>query len=139
MRHLIAILTLCCGLTLPAQAQQDTQLYHDLGEQAGIGKIVDAFVPLILGDQRLGSHFAHADKARLATQLKSQFCVLTGGPCIYEGKDMVSAHEGMHIRLAEFNFLAEDLQIAMEQAGVASDTALRFIGRLAPLQRAIVR
>ena len=139
MRYLTAILTLALGLNLPAQAQQDPLLYRELGEQAGIGKIVDAFVPLILADPRIGAHFAHADKTRLAMQLKSQFCVISGGPCTYEGKDMVSAHDGMHIRMSDFNFLAEDLQVAMEQSGVNSGVALRFIGRLAPLQRAIVR
>jgi hemoglobin len=135
-------LVLSFALLATARAQtpvRDGTLYQRLGARAGISKIVDDFIPIVLADARINSFFKSTDTKHLALLLSEQFCQLSGGPCTYSGRDMVSAHEDMGVTLAHFNALAEDLQIAMENNGIASSTSNQLIAKLAPLQKAIVR
>ncbi|WP_426106826.1 group I truncated hemoglobin [Massilia sp. TSP1-1-2] len=116
----------------------DAATFHGLGGKSGIKKIVDALIPLVLADPRIKESFADSDMKHLAMRLEEQFCALSGGPCTYQGKDMVEIHDGLNITRAQFNALAEDLQMAMERVGVPSRYQNKLVAKLAPMQRAIV-
>lgn len=120
-----------------AQSINDS-LYQDLGQKAGIAKIVQDFLGALAEDGRIKQRFAEADLERLGFMLTDQFCELSGGPCKYSGKDMLSTHAGMNIRNAEFNALAEDLQLALDKNHIPSQTQNRLIAKLAPMQRVVV-
>ena len=128
-----ALLALAC-----ASAVADDSTYQELGGKEGIHRIVATFVPLILADPRIKESFADSDLKRLAAKLEEQFCVLSGGPCVYKGKDMVEIHDGLNITNAQFNALTEDLQIAMERSGIATRVQNKLVATLAPMQRQIV-
>jgi hemoglobin len=119
-------------------ATADDSLYQDLGGKNGIRNIVDTFLPIVLADARIKDTFKDADTERLAALLAEQFCELGGGPCKYSGKTMREAHADMALTHAHFNALAEDLQLAMEQHGIAASVQNRLIARLAPMQRDVV-
>ena len=121
-----------------AQAPADDALYRGLGGQAGIGKIVASVIPLIQADARIKEFFTDVDVPHLSAKLAEQFCALAGGPCVYKGKDMATIHDGLNITNAQFNALAEDLQAAMEQNGIANAVQNKLVARLAPMQRQIV-
>ncbi|MES2128596.1 MAG: group 1 truncated hemoglobin [Pseudomonadota bacterium] len=121
-----------------AQAPADDTVYRGLGGQAGIGKLVASFIPLIQADPRIKDFFTDVDIAHLSAKLAEQICVLAGGPCVYKGKDMTTIHDGLNITNAHFNALAEDLQIAMEKNGIASAVQNKLVAKLAPMQREIV-
>ena len=93
-------------------------------------------------DARIKETFVDTDMKQLAQRLAEQFCELSGGPCRYtgkyKGKDMESVHADLKITNAQFNALAEDLQIAMERNNVPSSVSNKLIAKLAPMQRAIV-
>ncbi len=91
-----------------------------------------------LADPRIKDSFTDIDMKNLAMRLEEQFCELSGGPCQYKGKDMVEIHDGLNITRAQFNALAEDLQIAMETVGVPSRYQNKLVAKLAPMQRGIV-
>lgn len=125
----------------PALAQESpaaVTLYAELGENAGISQIVDHMLGLALQDARIKDSFRDSNLKRLAALIKEQFCVLSDGPCRYSGDGMKETHAGLQITSAQFNALAEDLQIAMEQAGIPSRLQNRLIARLAPMKRDIV-
>lgn len=137
----ISFLVLALSGTIPAFAQEmkkDDSLYIDLGQREGIAKIVADFVPMLLDDTRIKQFFTKVKKEEFSEHLTNQFCELAGGPCRYTGKDMYEAHEGMKIGNAQFNAVAEDLQIAMEKNNVPSSVANRLVAKLAPMQRPIV-
>jgi hemoglobin len=135
----IAAIALTIGAPSAAQTTHaGDALYQELGGRAGIGKLVDDFLPIVLADVRIKDAFKDADEERLAAMLAEQFCDLSGGPCKYSGKDMKSAHEGMNITNAQFNALAEDLQLAMEKNNIPSRTQNKLLAKLAPMQRPIV-
>lgn len=137
-RLLIAIAIACAvALAAPARAAADAT-FHGLGGKPGIRKIVDTLVPLLLADPRIKESFTDIDMKNLALRLEEQFCQLSGGPCQYKGKDMTEIHDGLNITVAEFNALAEDLQLAMERNGVAPRFQNKLLAKLAPMQRDIV-
>ncbi|WP_426192435.1 group I truncated hemoglobin [Massilia sp. DWR3-1-1] len=134
---LVAITVLGLGAFAPASAADDA-VYRGLGGKAGIKKIVDDFVPLLLSDPRIKESFADSDAKQIHAALSEQFCALAGGPCTYGGEPMKEVHAGLKITNAQFNALTEDLQIAMENNGVAPSVANKLVAKLAPMQREIV-
>ncbi len=104
----------------------------------GIQRIMDDFVPRIAADPRISERFVGANLPKLNLLLVEQVCYLVGGPCEYGGKDMKSAHAAMGLQNADFNALAEDLQISMNKEKVSFPAQERLIAKLAPMQRAIV-
>lgn len=120
-----------------AQMPSDAD-FQALGGKDGINKIVAELVSIALVDPRIKKTFDGADTDRLKEKLAEQFCELTGGPCKYSGKDMTTIHDGLLITNAQFNALAEDLQIAMETLNIPSSAQNKLIAKLAPMQRHIV-
>ncbi len=123
-------------LIWPALAQNT--LYAQLGGRAGVTRIADQSVSIFLADARVKADFENTNLDRLKQRLADQLCQLADGPCIYSGHSMAEAHAGLDITQAKFNAVAEDVQTAMERAGVPYWTQNRLMALLAPMQRDIV-
>ena len=141
------VFAFCAAAAIPALAADvnpagpkaaDDGLYRDLGGTDTINKIAVEVVDIALTDERIKDTFADTNIDRLKTRLGQQLCVLAGGPCVYKGKGMVRSHKPLKITVGQFNALAEDLQVAMDHAGVSYRTQNRLIAILAPMQRDIV-
>jgi truncated hemoglobin YjbI len=144
-------LLLASSLAFAQPPYTEDSTYRGLGGKEGIQKITDTFVALITSDPRIKETFNDFDLRQLNERLQEQFCELAGGPCKYTGKyrdktmdgvgvvrDMKSVHIDFKINQAQFNALAEDLQIAMEQHDVPTSVSNKLIAKLAPMQRDIV-
>jgi len=137
MRSLLLVVV----LTLAACAQQpakDDSLYRDLGEQAGITRIVEGMLLNIVGDARIVRHFENIDIERLRDKLVEQICVEAGGPCTYTGDSMEESHKGQNLTPSDFNALVENLQDAMTAQGVAIPAQNRLLARLAPMRAQVI-
>jgi hemoglobin len=137
-RWACSVLLSVASLALAQPSATDDATFQGLGGKPGIKKIVATLIPLILADARIKDSFTDVDMKNLAMRLEEQFCALSGGPCVYQGKDMVDIHDGLNITRAQFNALAEDLQVAMEKAGVPSRYQNKLVAKLAPMARGIV-
>jgi hemoglobin len=122
----------------PARVAPNEAALNGFGGYAGLIKINLDLVARLKVNPLIGKLFEDTDADRLAGQLSDQFCELLGGGCKYEGVDMKAAHQGMGIRTHHFNSLAEDLQKAMDAAGVSQSEQFRLIAKLAPMRRDIV-
>lgn len=131
-------LALLAGALPLASAQAADELFRGLGGKPGIHQIIDRLIPIVLADKRISETFTDIDMKKLSLRLEEQFCVVSGGPCVYKGKDMAEIHDGMNVTNAQFNALVEDLQAAMQQSGIASRVQNRLLARLAPMQREVV-
>lgn len=142
---------LASALAMAQTPYTEDSTYQGLGGKEGIRKIVATFIPMLLEDPRIKESFADFDMKQLGVRLEEQFCEYSGGPCKYSGKyrdktmdgvgtarDMATVHADLKITNAQFNALAEDLQIAMERNNVASSVSNKLIAKLAPMQRVIV-
>ena len=133
----IGVLLLLAAL-LPAPVRAEDTLYGKLGGQPGVARIVEGAVTLFFADPRLRDDFDNIAPARLKTRLADFICQVSGGPCQYRGRSIAASHAALQINRARFNAVAENLQTAMEQAGVPYWTQNRLLALLAPLQRDIV-
>jgi len=113
-------------------------LYDRLGGKDAITVVIDDFVTNVAADKRINARFAKTNIPHLKQMLVEQVCQATGGPCTYTGKSMKLMHDGLNITNAQFNALAEDLQVAMDKNNVSFATQNRFLARLAPMQHDIV-
>ena len=116
----------------------DKSLYDRLGGKGAITAVVDDFVGNVAGDKRINGFFAKADVPRLKMNLVEQICQATGGPCVYKGKDMKTAHRGMGIADADFNSLVEDLVKSLDKFKVPEKEKGELLGALASLKPQIV-
>lgn len=132
----VALIIGLAGLAAPSHAAQ--LLYDDLGGEAGISRIVDGMMEIILADPRTASTFEESNTDRVARLIKEQFCELTGGPCVYSGQTMAKSHQGLKLTTAHFNALVEGLQTSMDNADVPFTTQNRLLALLAPMHRDVV-
>lgn len=97
-------------------------LYERLGGEAGIVAVVDTLVSLAAADTALNftrqgtaSEWEATPEniALFKTRMVQFIGHATGGPQVYEGRDMSTAHAGMEITDAEFDRLGGHLSAAL--------------------------
>jgi hemoglobin len=132
-------------LTGAAQAQamgtmadNPAALYQAFGEKTGLVKLMDDFVPRLQADKRTATAFKDANVVNLKAMLVDQICLVSGGPCVYKGADMKSAHSNMDITKADFNALVEVLQQAMDAQGIPFRHQNQLLAKLAPMHRDVI-
>ncbi|RKP45561.1 group 1 truncated hemoglobin [Trinickia fusca] len=135
LRGVIALLALTGAASSPAFA--DDSLYRQFGGKAGIEHVIDDFYDSMLDDPRTKSYFDGAPIARIEKKLNEQFCVLLGGPCVYTGRSMKRAHEGLDIDHAAFSAAIDDLRKAMDKNHVPVDAQKKLLAKLTPMARDI--
>lgn len=128
------VLTLLSG----SHAFADETLFHDLGEKAGLTRIVGTMIDLSLADPRTAKSFDNVNTDRVKKLIVEQFCQLTGGPCEYKGRSMEKSHKHLALTNMHFNALVENLQEAMDKEKVPFATQNKLLAILAPMQRDVV-
>jgi len=135
---LFAALLLVACQDMGMKPMTDKSLYDRLGGKSAITAVVDDFVGNVAADKRINGFFAKANVPRLKGNLVDQICQATGGPCVYTGKDMKTAHKGMGIADADFNALVEDLVKTLNKFNVPAKEQGELLGILGPLKPQIV-
>lgn len=122
------VLVVAGSIAAPALAQGGEEgapsLYERLGGVYPIALVVDDFIDRVVTDDTLNANPA-VSAARnpqrypgLKYQLTAQVCQVTGGPCVYTGKSMKDAHEGMNITEAEWAALGVLFKASLDKFGV---------------------
>jgi hemoglobin len=128
---LVFVLAACATReTGPAAAPT---LYQRLGGQDAITAVVDDAVDRIAADPRINRRFSGTGIPHLKARLVELLCLRSGGPCVYTGRDMASAHEGMNIRDDEFDALAQDVARSLDKFQVPApekDELMRILGQM---------
>src|SRR5450432_3593992 len=104
MRSATLLLTLVLGAGAFGQDKPARSLYERLGRYDAISTIADAYLKGIRADPQFARFSGRgAASLRKARQLlKDQLCAMTGGPCVYVGRDMKTAHGGLAITDADW-------------------------------------
>jgi hemoglobin len=139
----IACVSLLAASTLLGACASNTMmtestLYQRLGGKEAIVAVVDDFVGNVGADTRINGYFARTNIPRLKQMLVDQICAGSGGPCIYTGRDMKSAHAGMGVNDAAFNALVEDLVKTLDKFKVPAKEKNELLGILGPMKADIV-
>ena len=129
------ILLGCAGIeTVPI----GKSLYGRLGGKVAISSVVDQFVANVAADSRINGRFATTDIPKLKGHFVDQICMITGGPCIYKGRDMKTTHAGMRITNGDFGALLEDLVAALDKSKVPTREKGELLGILGSMKKDIV-
>ncbi len=135
----LVVLSLVAGLGLAAGAQQkpDT-LYKRLGGYDAIAAVVDDFIGRLITDKQLSRFFTGASddsKKRIRQLVVDQICAATGGPCVYIGRSMRAAHEGLGITEADWQASVAHLAATLDKFKVGQkekDELLAAVSSLKP-------
>ena len=99
---------------------------------------LDRCVANVVADTRINGRFAITDIRKLKGHLVDQVCMVTGGPCIYSGRDMKTAHAGMKISNGDFGAFLEDLVKALDMFKVPAQEKGELLGLLGAMRKDIV-
>ena len=98
-------------------------LYERLGGEAGIAAIANDVVDNHLANPLVQARFRAAKDIpklkRLATEF---FCMGSGGPQSYTGRDMLATHRGMNISGSEYLAVIDDVMAALAKHGIDEAT-----------------
>ena len=106
------------GATAMAPEKPGESLYKLLGGYDAIATVVDDFFGRLTGDPLFARFFmGHSTqtKARIRQLTVDQLCAVTGGPCVYIGRDMKTAHAGLSITDAEWDISVKHLAAALDK------------------------
>ena len=140
-------LTVCAGLAAPeARAQAPAQattpsLYKRLGGYDAIAAVVDDFVPRLVGDAQLARFFVGhgADtRMRIRQHALDLVCMASGGPCLYFGRDMKTAHKGLGITEADWATMSNHFVATLDKFKVGQKEKDDLLAIVAGLKKDIV-
>jgi truncated hemoglobin YjbI len=97
----------------PPESATDS-LYKRLGGYDVIAAVADDFLAWGWADKQLGRYFVgHSESSfkELRQHVVNLLCELTGGSCVYTGRDMKSSHKGLGVTEADWK-IADDLFVA---------------------------
>lgn len=120
------------------QPAKDDSLYRDLGERAGIQRIVEGMLMNVAKDDRIVEHFRKVSIVLLRDRLVEFLCVEAGGPCRYSGDSLAESHKGQNLTRSDFNALVENLIASMDAEHIPVPTQNRLIARLAPMRGEVI-
>ena len=121
-----------------AAATDQPSLYRRLGGYDALAAVTDDFIGRLATDKQLGRFFVgHSTDSlhRIRQLVLDQLCAATGGPCVYIGRDMKTAHAGMHITEADWSVAVADLNATLVKFSVPvreQGEVLSVIGALKP-------
>ena len=121
-----------------ARLTDPNSLYARVGQRAGIEAVVTDFTNRMAKDRRVNKRFANTKPEVFIASLTDQICQASGGPCLYKGKDMKTAHAGMKITNREWNIAVAHLRAAMRAKGVKPKEQGEVIAMVGPMKNDIV-
>jgi hemoglobin len=118
----------------------EKSLYDRLGGQAGVAALVSDWVDRAMVDPRVnwnrkdvtqGGLSIHRDRSEewkpspedvkvMKAHIAEFIALSSGGPSIYQGKDMKSTHQDMHISNPEFDAAVGDLKASLDKMQIAN-------------------
>lgn len=117
-----------------------SSLYERLGAADGIRRIVDDVVANHLLNPVVNVRFRHVkDLSHLKEMAFQFFCMGSGGPQSYQGKDMRSAHQGMNISEQEYLAVMDDIVAALRKHGVDDNSCNEVVAILYSLKNEVMR
>jgi len=104
-----------------------TSLFERLGGTKGITAIVDDAVEYHMNNPNINARFLpYKDRPEQMNMIKKHsidfFSAGSGGPAIYSGKDMVTAHKGMNISPSEYMHVIDDIFMALDKNTIDENT-----------------
>ena len=140
----LAVLTLLLLITpslAMAQGTGEKSLYQRVGGYDALAAVVDDFIGRLVADKRFEKFFVgHSEDSlkRIRQHILDQFCAATGGPCIYNGRDMKTSHKGLGITEADWDAAAKHLSATLDKFKVPEKEKNEILTFVTSLKKDIV-
>lgn len=139
---LLAILffTGCASAQAPG-GQPVPSLYKRLGGYDAIAAVSDDFIGRLAADKQLNRFLVglSADsQKRLRQNVVDQLCQATGGPCLYIGRSMKTAHAGLGITESDWQLTVNHLVASLDKFKVPEKEKNEFLALASSLKPDIV-
>ena len=128
------------AIAAPAAAQQPPTLYKRLGGYDAIAAVTDDFLGRLAGDTGLSRFFVghSTDSMKKIRQLiVDQLCALTGGPCLYVGRDMKTTHAGLAVTEKDWDSTVKHLVATLDKFSVPAKEKDEVLGLISSLKKDI--
>lgn len=126
----------------PASAQmKGDSLYKRLGGYDALAAVTDEFITRLATDKDVGRFFVGASensKMRIRQLVVDQLCAATGGPCVYIGRDMKTAHKGLGITEKDWDIAVKHLGATLDKFKVPKKEQDEVVAALSGLKKDIV-
>lgn len=118
-------------------------LYEQLGKREGISKIVKDAIETHMNNPKVSARFLPLkDKPEYLEVITQHsidfFSAGSGGPEVYKGKDMVTAHTGMNISSGEYMEVVDDIFVALDKNSIGEETKKEVLSILWSLKGMII-
>lgn len=124
-----------------ADKMQSPSLYTRLGGYDAIAAVTDDFIGRLATDKQLSRFIAgHSQDSlmKLRQHVVEFLCNATGGPCVYMGRDMKTAHKGMGITESDWNLSVNHLIATLDKFKVPEKEKGEVLAAVGPLKAQIV-
>ncbi len=137
----IAAVAPFCAAPQQAFAQQQNSLYHRLGGYDAVAAVTDDFIGRLASDPQMKRFFTGLSvdsQKRLRQHVVDFLCSATGGPCVYTGRDMKTAHTGLGITEADWTSSVSALTATLDKFKVPEKEKSEVLGAISGLKGDIV-
>jgi hemoglobin len=123
-------------------AQPSTSsLYKRIGGYDAIVAVTDDFLGRLVNEPLIAPFFTgHSQNTigKLRMLVIEQVCAAAGGPCIYTGRDMKTAHKGLGVTEEQWNASVRHFTAALEKFNVPAKEKSELLGVIGSLKSDIV-
>jgi hemoglobin len=137
----ILLLTALAPHKQAAARQSGDTLYKRLGGYDAVAAVADDFIGRLASDKQLGRFLTGLSvdsKKRLRQLIVDQFCAVTGGPCLYVGRDMKTSHKGLGITESDWDAAAKHLVATLNKFKVPKKEQDELVAAVSSLKADIV-
>jgi hemoglobin len=138
---MVLLLTSLAPHKQAAARQSGDTLYKRLGGYDAVAAVADDFIGRLATDKQLGrflTGLSMDSKKRLRQLIVDQFCAVTGGPCLYIGRDMKTSHAGLGISESDWDVAAKHLVAALTKFKVPKKEQDELVAAVSTLKADIV-
>jgi hemoglobin len=136
-----SLLLLVATSLAAADAPKTPSLYTRLGGYDAIAAVTDDFIGRLAADKQLSRFVVgHSQDSlmKLRQHVVEFLCNATGGPCVYMGRDMKTAHKGMGITESDWDASVKALTATLDKFKVPEKEKGEVLAAVGPLKAQIV-
>lgn len=136
----LLLVGLIAGVIVSGQDQIGPTLYERLGRYDGIARIADDYLKGVRADPQLSRFIGRSTDSlvRARQLLKDQLCALTGGPCVYVGRDMKTAHGGLGITESDWAVNMKYMAAALDKWHITGNDKDQMLALIETFRKQIV-
>ena len=113
-------------------------VFEQIGGKPAVSAAVDGLYERLLADPVLAPYFTGTDMERLKRHMRAFMVAALGGPGLYAGRDMRTAHAGLNVTHDAFDRVVAHLVDTLASLDVPLEIIEAIGAKLAPLRAQVV-